>query len=167
MITVGPVTPTRTPAILEGRAGGVPVLFNPTDRRLHVLNESAAAVWAALEQQHTLGLLADDLAAEFGASPAMVRGDLERMVEQFVADGLLGGTDPRPAPSLRADRPDGPVVIQVAAIGSIVDVIVESETIAAVVADVLAPLATSGSADAWVCGARPEWDVASGDVGRR
>ena len=150
MITVGPVTPTRTATILEGRAGGVPVLFNPADRRLHVLNETAAAVWSALERRHTLGLLADDLAAEFGAPSATVRTDLERMVEQFAADGLLGGSTPRLAPTRRPERPAGPVALQVAAIDSIIDVIVESETIAAAVADVLAPLATSGPADGWV-----------------
>lgn len=150
MITVGPVTPMRTPTVLEGRAGGVPVLFNPADRRLHVLNETAAAVWNALERQHTLGLLADDLAADFGVSSGMVRSDLERIVEQFAADGLLGGSTPRLSPDPRPERPAGAPALQVAALGSIIDVIVESEAIASVVTGVLAPLATSGVADAWV-----------------
>lgn len=150
MITLGPVTPTRTPSVLAGDAGGVPVLFNPADRRLHVLNDTAAAVWDALDRRHTIATLAADLAFTFGTSTATVRADIERMIEQFAADGLLGERGPTPNPKGRLARPDSPNAIRVAAIASIVEVLVAPGPIADVVAEMLAPLATDESPDSWV-----------------
>lgn len=150
MITISRVTPARSATVLDGDAGGVPVLFTPTDRRLHVLNETAAAVWRSLDDPTTFGELADDLAIAFGASPSVVRRDLERTLDQFVADGLVGAPEPAPSPRTRPDRPDGAVAIRVRAIESVIDVIVEPGPVAGAVADILASLATDGPADAWI-----------------
>lgn len=150
MITLGPVTPTRSAAVLRGEAGGVPVLFNPRDRRLHVLNETAAAVWDSLEHHTTFGQLAADLAAAFGTPASVIRADLERMVDRFVADGLIGDDRPLDASPARPERPGGPIAIRVGALDSVIDVMIEPGPVASVVAGVLEPLRTELEARAWI-----------------
>ena len=150
MITAGPVTPTRSAAVLRGEAGGVPVLFNPQDRRLHVLNETAAAVWDSLDRHTTFGQLADDLAIAFGTSASVIRADLERMVDRFVADGLMGDGRAVDEPAPRTARPGGPTAVRVDALGSVIDVVIEPGPVAAAVADMLAPLRSGRAADAWI-----------------
>ena len=71
MIGTESLTPTRTEDVYRGDAGDAPVLFDPAERRLHVLNDTAAAVWDRLDRRATLSELVADLAASFGARPSV------------------------------------------------------------------------------------------------
>lgn len=162
MITMGPVTPLRTDGVLRSSAGGAPVLFNPHDRRLHVLNESAAAVWDRLDRRLTFAELAHELAATFETAASVVQPDVERVIERFAADGLVGATQQRLLRPQRFDRPSGPVAVTVRALDAVLDVIVDPGPVADVVTHVLGPLGGTGTPTGWVAARADEeglWQV--------
>ncbi|MFQ5557043.1 MAG: PqqD family peptide modification chaperone [Acidimicrobiales bacterium] len=82
-------TPQRAGTIVEGTVDDSTVLFARGGRRLHVLNESATALWHELGRSPTLGRVAATVAEAFGADVAAVRHDLGELIERFLADGLL------------------------------------------------------------------------------
>ncbi|NIT99284.1 MAG: PqqD family peptide modification chaperone, partial [Actinobacteria bacterium] len=87
--------------------GGATVLFHVGDRRLHVLNPTAGAVWSELDPDGDVTQLARRLGERFGVTADGVLADVERLLEQLAADGLLvppGGADPATATGA-ADRP--------------------------------------------------------------
>jgi len=69
------------------------VLLHLDDRRLHFLNGTAAAIWAALGESATIGELTLRLADRFEVDPAIVRPDVETLLARLRADGLLTVND--------------------------------------------------------------------------
>lgn len=149
-VSPGQVVPGRTDAVYRGDAGGSPVLFHPVERRLHVLNHSAAAVWDRLDRRETLEELTADLASTFGTSTAVVRPDVEHIISRFTADGLVGGEAPPGLCVPSPPRPDGPVATRVAALDAVIDVIIPGGSVADAVRDAVAELVTDADVDAWI-----------------
>ena len=60
-----------------------------SDSQMHVLNPTAAAVWAMCDGQHTAGQIADLLAGHFGLPAEEVRRDVARVLGEFREKGLV------------------------------------------------------------------------------
>ncbi|MDW3217897.1 MAG: PqqD family protein [Acidimicrobiales bacterium] len=123
-------------------------LFHLDTRRLHLLNGSAAAIWQALPGVDTVGELTVRLGDDFGVDPLAIRRDVEHSLDQLRADGLLC-VDDRFAPA----RPTAPSTFVpgreadgargcFAALDARVRLCSDDAEIGAVVAAVLAPLAS-------------------------
>lgn len=103
MTTEVELAPHPDRRVLSGEVDGAIVLFHLADRRLHVLNASAGAIWSELPAARTVDELADGLAERFGLDPAGARLDVERLIARLLADGLLDDGDP--ADDLRGGSP--------------------------------------------------------------
>ena len=57
------------------------------DRRLHVLNPSAGAIWDELGRSTTMADVVLGVADRFAVEPSMVRDDVGRLLDRFRADG--------------------------------------------------------------------------------
>lgn len=127
-------------------------LFHLDTRRLHLLNGSAAAIWAALPDVDTIGELTVRLGDDFGVDPLAIRRDVERALDRLRADGLLGIGDraagPAPASTAavqsRVDRRAGGGSF--AALDARIAFASEDPEIGAVVERILEPLASADEA---------------------
>jgi hypothetical protein len=72
-------------AALDGEA----VLFDPVRFVVHHLNAAGLAVWERCDGTTPVERVVADLAAAFGVDVALVRRDLEELVQQLRAEGLL------------------------------------------------------------------------------
>ncbi len=73
------------------------VLYDESSARPVLLNVSASAVWAALDGTSSVGRIAADLAAQFGADPDTVLRDVTAAVRSFTELGLVTVVPPAPA----------------------------------------------------------------------
>ena len=67
------------------------VLYDPRTQDLHVLNATAAAVWACCDGTLDAGGIAREVAAHMEGAPPLeaVLEDVTRVLERFRSDGLL------------------------------------------------------------------------------
>lgn len=148
------VTPSHAPNVHQAVVDGSLVVFNEADRRLHVLNESAAAVWERLAVPTTIGELTSDIASRFAVAPNTIRADVERMIDRFVADGLVG--EPADAPGARPASgrpPRTPAGAAFAALDTTIRIHTSDPEVAEWLATVVAPLRrrqTVAVADEWI-----------------
>lgn len=167
------VVPRRHPRVVEATLDGARALFHLDDRRLHLLNPTAAAIWDELDDATTLGALTGAVAERFGVAPDRIRVDVARTVEQFGAD-RLATTGPAPTPTrIAAGRaggrsmasPDAPASGSWAALGARVALWCDDPEVAAIAASAFAPLAVGEPPDTaiTVTAAGPRWRVAVGD----
>lgn len=94
----------------EAELDGEMVLYNPSDHRIHHLDQRGAIVWQLLDGEATIGELAADIADVFSAPVEVVTADLLTLVEDLHGEGLLidsssGRFDPYPADHL-SDPPN-------------------------------------------------------------
>ena len=146
-------TPSPAPGVFEGTVDGTRVLFNSSDRRLHVLNHSAESLWDGLRQPTTVVTLIAEVAAAFGVDPSVIRVDAERTLDQLVADGLAGQAHQPPpvaAPPAFVTEPKGAPAVTIAALGTTIGLHVESPTTLAAITRITGCLEASGVADAWI-----------------
>ncbi len=72
------------------RVGSEWVLFDSRADRAHVLNLTAAVVWTYCDGMHGSDAMAAAIAREVqGASPDVIRSDIERALQRFADEGLL------------------------------------------------------------------------------
>ncbi len=142
------VAPCPDPRVYESEVSGQRVLFNSRDRRLHVLNSSAGAIWDALGGAGTIGEVADVLSERFGTVPRVVRPDVERIVDQFHTDGLVAA-NAHDAGHLPASRPHTKHLaaaeagaFRVAALDAVIGVESTDPDVQAALAQVFSPLLT-------------------------
>lgn len=69
------------------------VLYHGRWSTLHLLDPIATAVVSRFDGEAPLGAIAAGLAEDFGAPPAVVEGDVLRMVAQLASLDLLAGID--------------------------------------------------------------------------
>lgn len=76
------------------------VLFSTHDRRLHVLNPTAHAIWSRLGVGRTVHGLIGELADDFGVPADEIANDVEALVDHLVRAGLCADVtrSPRTAP---------------------------------------------------------------------
>ena len=146
------ITPPRAAGVFEGTVNGTRVLFNSNDRRLHVLNPSAASLWDGLRQPTTVSTLTADVASAFAVDPGAIRVEVERTLDRFIADGLAGEVStPVPVTGSAAPvRPTSDPSITIAALGTTIALHLQAPMVKAAIARVTTPLHASGPADAWI-----------------
>ncbi len=83
-------------AVVDGQV----VLYDPPRTRSHVLNPSAAAVWASVDGQRTVTELIDLLQADTGADRAVLDRDVRTTLAQFLDSQIVTEV---------ADAPTAPV----------------------------------------------------------
>jgi len=143
-------TIAAAPDICWGMVDDDLLLFDPHDRRLHVLNSTAAMVWALTDNSIQVGTIVQRLSAEFRMVPQQIADDVESVVENLIASGLCIDTDRPPSPTLRPPRvprlqsapaTPGPSTIgPFTALGATILIDVPDPLLATELARVLAPL---------------------------
>ena len=79
----------RDPAVLWRFGPELVVFLAPDSVAPTSLSGTGVALWAALDQPRTVRELAARLAAEFGADPDVVESDIEPVVANLAAIGVL------------------------------------------------------------------------------
>ena len=77
--------PSVETAVLEPEV----VLYDARHGRVHHLNQTASAVWLALDGERSTSAIARLLAALFGGSVDAVSADVESALDSFASLGLL------------------------------------------------------------------------------
>ncbi len=91
-------------AVVDGQV----VLYDPARIRSHVLNASAATVWAAVDGQRTVAQIIDVLEADTGVDRATLGPDVRHALGGFVESRIVtdeGPAQPGPAADPDGDRP--------------------------------------------------------------
>jgi hypothetical protein len=143
--------PHRHPRVVEAPVAGDLALFHLDDRRLHLLNPTAAAIWAGVDTAPTVAALTRAVAEAFGVDPAAVGPDVERTLDRLRVDGLLTldraarpsspplpWADPEPAAPVAT--PAAPAAGSWAALDARLALACDDAELSALVASVLAPL---------------------------
>ncbi|HEX5613918.1 MAG TPA: PqqD family peptide modification chaperone [Acidimicrobiia bacterium] len=79
--------------LVVARLDGEVAILDDAARRAHHLNRSASAVWEACDGTGDAAAIAARLADRFGADPAVVRHDVDEVLGDLAAAGVLVGTD--------------------------------------------------------------------------
>jgi Coenzyme PQQ synthesis protein D (PqqD) len=93
---VTPPVITRNPDVLHQEVEGELVLLDLGTDTTFALNEVGARFWELLGEHDDLDAVVAALLEEFDVHEATLRADLEALVEELRADGLVIGAD-RPA----------------------------------------------------------------------
>ena len=64
------------------------------------LNETAAAVWALCDGEHSVRQIADKLAAAYRENVVELQGDVRTTLDQLLREGALRLDPPGPAPEI-------------------------------------------------------------------
>lgn len=68
----------------------VPIRQKVVDlKSIYTLNEVAAFIWELMDGKKTVSQIKDKIIEEFEVEPAQVESDIEEMLSQFVALGLI------------------------------------------------------------------------------
>ena len=96
---IGPAfVPVRVAEVFTLEIDGEAVLLDERDQRLHLLNHSAALLWACFDGQASLADLARELSEELGHDLAQVLADTVDVARDLAAQGLLEGVAAAGAP---------------------------------------------------------------------
>jgi PqqD family protein of HPr-rel-A system len=66
------------------------LVVDPRTRQVHLLNTTATRIWDLLETPHTPDELLAVLTEEFDAPPELLKGDVEALLSELAAKGLVG-----------------------------------------------------------------------------
>lgn len=83
------VRPARAARLVAVELDGETVIYDPEDEGLHLLDPVATVIWSALDGEVLLSDLCDELAAEFEAPVARVRGDVGSLVQELLDKDLV------------------------------------------------------------------------------
>jgi len=72
---------------LDGEA----VLYVPSTNSMHILNPTAALIWACIDGTSAIAAVASDISEAFNVDAQRIRDDVTTAVNQFATDGLLIG----------------------------------------------------------------------------
>lgn len=81
--------PRRRPDVVWEELDGEVVIYDPARTTSHLLNPSAAVIWALLDGNATLAEVAADLAETFGVEPTAMLDDVSSTVAALEGQGLL------------------------------------------------------------------------------
>ena len=65
------------------------LLYDEEAGEVHHLNATAALVWEGCQQGWDAGRIADELCRRFAVDAARARADVQQILAQFIAGGLL------------------------------------------------------------------------------
>ena len=83
------VTLQRNPDVLQQDLDGEVLLLLPEGSEVLHLNDSASALWRALDEPRTLDEVATLLADAYAADPTVVRADLLALLPELQARGAV------------------------------------------------------------------------------
>lgn len=83
------VTLARAPGVVERVVDGELVLYDPARQRVHVLNPTAAFVWARCDGSHAEAEIVEALALQYPDSRALIEVDVPSVLRGLQAEGLL------------------------------------------------------------------------------
>jgi hypothetical protein len=86
----------------DGEAGKHILVCMPYTGYVHILNPTAAMVFASADGSRTVAELTELVSRAYRVEPARVRGDIDKLLEMFLAAGLIGQPGVTSAPA--ADR---------------------------------------------------------------
>lgn len=78
----------RSPLVCWGLIDDDLLLWSVQDRRLHVLNATAANVWLLADEATTVDEMIQALAESYGVEPERIEGDVSALVQRFLDAGL-------------------------------------------------------------------------------
>jgi hypothetical protein len=85
-----PEFPSAREDVALRRVGSEWVVFDASGERAHVLNPSAAAVWAYCDGAHDAAAIAEAIARDLPtAELTAIRRDVEAVLLRFAAEGLF------------------------------------------------------------------------------
>lgn len=90
--------PHPSPGLLASPLGELTVVYDLVTEVVHLLNASAAVVWASCDGHTDAAAAVDAIVAGTGADRAQVTADLEASVAELRTAGLVGREGPTPEP---------------------------------------------------------------------
>ncbi len=141
---------TAAPDACWGMIGDKLLLFDPADRRLHVLNDTAAVIWALTDDELSLGDLVIRVGTEYRTAPSVIEPDVVDVVSRLLDAGLCvagtGRVATEPAPVVPPSvRPPATALGPYGILGSSVAIDVDPGPLRDELARVLASLTTRES----------------------
>jgi Coenzyme PQQ synthesis protein D (PqqD) len=88
------LAPAHAHALHTVEVDGEAVLLDERSGRLHLLNPSAALVWACFDGVSSIGEIVDDISDELGAPRDVVLAGTLSVSRQLADEGLLANVDP-------------------------------------------------------------------------
>jgi hypothetical protein len=87
----GTFVPSVRAAVADVEIDGEAVLYDESHAAVHVLNDTAALVWACCDGSDTVAAIASDIASAFRMEEGTVLADVIDVVRRFAREGLLEG----------------------------------------------------------------------------
>src|SRR5437899_1192123 len=87
----GTFVPRVRTSVADVEIDGEAVLYDETRAAVHVLNDTAALVWACCDGSDSVAAIAADIAAAFRLDNDQVLNDVVDVVQRFAREGLLVG----------------------------------------------------------------------------
>lgn len=81
--------PLRSPGVWLRQARGENVIYDPTTGSVHLLNETAQAIWDLCDGDTTVAEMVDAICTLTAMHRDVVVEDVDRILTQFGAAGLL------------------------------------------------------------------------------
>lgn len=75
--------------VLFNEVAGEAVLLNLESGRYFALNEVGARLWRLLAEHGRLGPVLEQMLVEYEVTPEQLRADVEPLIEELLAQGLL------------------------------------------------------------------------------
>jgi hypothetical protein len=85
----GHARPTRRPGIVLRRSGGETILYDSTNERVHLVNDTAAAIWELCDGETQKDEIVVAICQLTGMLPEIVEEDVDRLLQEFVDAGLV------------------------------------------------------------------------------
>ena len=86
---------SRAPRVCWGTIGDDLLLWASDDRRLHVLNATAANVWLLADAPTTIDAMVQELSLVYGIGVDQITNDVHQLVDRFLESGLCIDTNQR------------------------------------------------------------------------
>jgi Coenzyme PQQ synthesis protein D (PqqD) len=103
------LAPAHAQSVHTVEVDGEAVLLDERDGRLHLLNPSAALVWACFDGESSIGEIVDDISDELDVPRDLVLADTLSVSRRLADEGLLANVDPAPRKSDDGSVVDTPV----------------------------------------------------------
>lgn len=107
MSGLGEPIPRRHPAVADVELDGEVVLYDQRSGRVHVLNRTAATLWACLGTGGTVDDLVDDLVEVYEVPAESLLDDVTTTLARFASEGLVDDDAPW-TPLVPEQLPAGP-----------------------------------------------------------
>ena len=78
-----------SPDVLVAHLAGEAVLLNLSDKSYYRLNETAATIWASLENGESKHSILEQLLMRYDVKEEVAREELDRTLSEFVARGFV------------------------------------------------------------------------------